>query len=194
MKEGSFRQDLWFRLNVISLILPPLRERKEDIPLLIEHILNNRVCRVKKKDPISLSDNALASLLAYDWPGNVRELENAIEFAVSFSPEQLIQVSNLPDWIRPPLPFSSKTTNNVTISLEENERILIQRTLSQTGGDKSRTAKLLGIGKTTLYRKLEKYRNDIPHQFVCPIAAPFGDKADHLSCPILNNKITKASD
>jgi DNA-binding NtrC family response regulator len=154
IRSGSFRQDLYFRLNVVQIKLPPLRERKSDIPLLVNHFLE------KFSDPErpvrSISEDAMARLMAYDWPGNVRELENAIERALALGSGPVLQLADLPSNLHSSssdrLPASDEL-----LPLEELERRAIFRALRETGGDKLAAARLLGIGKTTLYRKLKQY-------------------------------------
>lgn len=155
VRGGTFRQDLFFRLNVVQIKLPPLRERKGDIPLLVNHFLE------KFSDPDrpvhSISEEAMARLMAYDWPGNVRELENAIERAVALGSGPILQLADLPSNLH----YSSSErlpANDELLPLEELERRAIFRALRETGGDKLAAARLLGIGKTTLYRKLKQYQ------------------------------------
>ncbi|MGA9882754.1 MAG: sigma-54 dependent transcriptional regulator [Candidatus Acidiferrales bacterium] len=154
VRQGQFRQDLFFRLNVVQIKLPPLRERKSDIPLLVNSFLekfsepNGRVRTV--------SGDAMARMIAYDWPGNVRELENAIERAVALGSGPILHVGDLPSNLHygshDRLPQSDEV-----LPLEELERRAIMRALSEASGDKLAAARLLGIGKTTLYRKLKQY-------------------------------------
>jgi len=154
VRAGTFRQDLYFRLNVIQIRLPALRERKVDIPLLVAHFLE------KFSDPLqpvrAISDDALRRLMAYDWPGNVRELENAIECALALSSDSVLTADDLasaPDRASAP----NAPDSNELVPLEELERRAIMNVLRETGGDKLAAARLLGIGKTTLYRKLKEY-------------------------------------
>jgi len=154
VRAGTFRQDLYFRLNVVQIRLPPLCERKVDIPLLAAHFLE------KFSDPLqpvrAISDDALRRLMAYDWPGNVRELENAIECALALSSASVLTADDLAS-----LPYRASSPHaphsNELIPLEELERRAIANTLRETGGNKLTAARLLGIGKTTLYRKLRGY-------------------------------------
>jgi len=162
IRSGAFRQDLYFRLNVVSIKLPPLRERKSDIPLLVNFFLE------KFSEPgrafRSISEDAMRRLMAYDWPGNVRELENAIARAMALGSGPILHVGDLPSNLqygssagaleRPP-------SADELLPLEELERRAIFRALRETSGDKLAAARLLGIGKTTLYRKLKQY--DAPH-------------------------------
>jgi two-component system response regulator HydG len=154
IRTGSFRQDLYFRLNVVQIKLPPLRERRSDIPLLVASFLE------KFSDPQRpmrvLSEDAMRRLISYDWPGNVRELENAIERAVALGSGPILHVGDLPSNLQ----SSSEETlpeADVLLPLEELERRAIMRALRETAGDKLAAARLLGIGKTTLYRKLKQY-------------------------------------
>jgi two-component system response regulator HydG len=154
IKNGSFRQDLYFRLNVVQVKLPVLRERKSDIPLLVTSFLD------KFSDPQrparTISEDAMRRLIAYDWPGNVRELENAIERAVALSSGPILHVADLPSSLQ--YPTSERVPErDELLPLEELERRAILRTLRQTTGDKLAAARILGIGKTTLYRKLKQY-------------------------------------
>jgi transcriptional regulator with PAS, ATPase and Fis domain len=157
VREGTFRQDLYFRLNVMQIRVPTLRERKIDIPLLVAHFLE------KFSDPRrpvrAISDDALRRLLAYDWPGNVRELENAIECAVALGPDRVLTVDDL---VSVPDGGSARShpDGDELVPLEETERRAILHALRESGGDRLVAARLLGIGKTTLYRRLKKYAGD----------------------------------
>ena len=154
IRAGTFRQDLYFRLNVVQIKLPPLRERKNDIPFLVNAFLD------KFSDPAkparTISEEALRRLMAYDWPGNVRELENAIERAVALGSGPLLHVGDLPSNLHYPSTERLPDKDEL-LPLEELERRAILRTLRETAGDKLAAARLLGIGKTTLYRKLKQY-------------------------------------
>jgi transcriptional regulator with PAS, ATPase and Fis domain len=154
VRAGTFRQDLYFRLNVVQIRLPALRERKVDIPLLVAYFLKNF------SDPVqpvrAISDGALRVLMAHDWPGNVRELENAIESAVALSSDSVLTADDLAS-IPNGASARSLPDSNELIPLEEIERRAILHALRETGGDKLAAARLLGIGKTTLYRKLKLY-------------------------------------
>jgi transcriptional regulator with PAS, ATPase and Fis domain len=154
LRSGTFRQDLFYRLNVIQIKLPPLRERKIDIPLLVAHFLQ------EFSDPRQLirvvSDDALQRLLAHDWPGNVRELQNAIERAVALSTCNVLTADDL-ESVPAAAALPSIADTNELVPLAEMERQAILHALGQTGGDRLAAARLLGIGKTTLYRKLREY-------------------------------------
>lgn len=157
IRSGAFRQDLYFRLNVVQIKLPPLRDRKNDIPLLVSTFLE------KFSDPQvpgrSISEDATRRLIAYDWPGNVRELENAIERAVALGSGPVIHVGDLPSSLQLPATDRMPERDEI-LPLEELERRAILRTLRETSGDKLAAARMLGIGKTTLYRKLKQYNMD----------------------------------
>ena len=154
IRNGTFRQDLYFRLNVVQIKLPALRERKADIPLLVTAFLDKFSGAHGASREISAE--AMGRLMAYDWPGNVRELENAIERAVALGTGPIVHVGDLPSNLQ----YSTSERlpeKNEVLPLEELERRAILRTLRETSGDKLAAARLLGIGKTTLYRKLKQY-------------------------------------
>jgi DNA-binding NtrC family response regulator len=157
IKRGSFRSDLYYRLNVISIVLPPLRNRPEDIPLLAEAFLK-RTADLTGAAPIALEPEASDALLRYSWPGNVRELENALERAAILAKDHSIAVSELPERVtevKPdPLVSDAKQMNP---TLDTIERAYILWVLDNEGGNKSRTAEVLGIDASTLYRKLSRY-------------------------------------
>ena len=157
IRNGSFRQDLYFRLNVVQVKLPPLRERKSDIQLLVTSFLEK--FSDPQGPPRTISEDAMRRLLAYDWPGNVRELENAIERALALGSGPIVHVGDLPSNLH--YPSSERAPDNdEVLPMEELERRAILRTLRETGGDKLAAARLLGIGKTTLYRKLKQYEGE----------------------------------
>jgi transcriptional regulator with PAS, ATPase and Fis domain len=154
--QGEFRRDLYFRLNVLSLRIPPLRERREDIPLLAETLLA-RVSRVSGRKH-ELSDDAMKALMAYDWPGNVRELENCIERCCAMNSGPVIGTADLPGSIRGAAAQPSNGGPEGRIApIFDLEKQAILAAIAQLHGDKLMAAKLLGIGKTTLYRKLKEY-------------------------------------
>jgi two-component system, NtrC family, response regulator AtoC len=200
IKEGTFREDLYYRLNVIPITLPPLRERCEDIPLLLSHFLKNKV-HPRNGNHYQMTREAVEVLCAHDWPGNVRELENAIERACALCLENVIQVSDLPPALhrysgkitptlsssppsgptenlatavlpasqslfplqipetessRPPHTASPEQIVSLKSFLREQEVNYLNRILSQTGGDKEKSAELLGVSLATLYRKLSE--------------------------------------
>ncbi len=154
VRAGTFRQDLFFRLNVVQIKLPPLRERKNDIPLLVNAFLEKFSDGQERARTIA--EDAVARLLAYDWPGNVRELENAVERAVALGSGPILHVGDLPSNLQ----YGTQERlpdKDEFLPLEELERRAILRALREAGGDKLAAARLLGIGKTTLYRKLKQY-------------------------------------
>ncbi len=161
VSEGRFREDLFWRLNVIRLKVPPLRERSFDIPLLVEHFVN-KAAEAAKKPPLDVSSEALAVLTAYSWPGNVRELENAIERAVAFARGAVLTPDDLPERVRTSGSASALIARSVeqNLTMREVEREYILEVLRRTGGNKSRAAELLGLDRKTLYRKLDEYRAD----------------------------------
>lgn len=154
VREGKFRQDLFFRLNVVQIKLPPLRERKSDIPLLVNHFLEK--FGASDRNIRTISEDAMGRLLAYDWPGNVRELENVIERALALGSGPILQVADLPTSLHYGNGERISQTDEI-VPLEELERRAIFRALREAGNDKLAAARLLGIGKTTLYRKLKEY-------------------------------------
>lgn len=154
VRTGSFRQDLYFRLNVVQIKMPPLRERKRDIPLLVNFFLEK--FGERHGSGRTISADAMARLMAYDWPGNVRELENAIERALALGSGPILHVGDLPSNLQ----FGTGERlpeNDEFLPLDELERRAILRALREAGGDKLAAARLLGIGNTTLYRKLKQY-------------------------------------
>jgi len=157
IRSGAFRQDLYFRLNVVQIKLPPLRERKSDIPLLLNSFLE-KFCD-PERTVRTISEEAMRRLMAYDWPGNVRELENAVERAVALGSGPILQVGDLPSSLQYS-PVERAPESDEIVPLEEIERRAIFRALRETGGDKLAAARLLGIGKTTLYRKLKQYETE----------------------------------
>jgi len=155
VKSGALRKDLYYRLNVVSINIPPLRERKEDIPLLINHFME-KFRGSEKGLGNKVSPEAMGILLDYDWPGNVRELENAIQRAFALGVNETIEVVDLPSAITKGGNENPKGALN-TYSLRENEIILIKKALRKAHCRKSKAAKLLGIDVSTLYRKIERY-------------------------------------
>jgi DNA-binding NtrC family response regulator len=154
IRTGAFRQDLYFRLNVVQMKLPALRERKSDIPLLVTSFLEKFAGR--HGTTRTISDEAMRRLITYDWPGNVRELENAIERAVALGSGPILHAGDLPSNLQ----YSTSERvpdRNEILPLEELERRAILKTLRETSCDKLAAARMLGIGKTTLYRKLKQY-------------------------------------
>jgi two-component system response regulator HydG len=154
VKRGGFREDLYYRLNVIVVHLPPLRHRLEDVPLLAEHFLGVYAAR-NGKQMDGIAPDAMSRLAAYYWPGNVRELENVIERAVVLCRGHVLTAQDLPPRVAEEARFETNITVAVGTPLEEVERRLIRETLRQTKGDKKQAAQLLGIATRTIYRKLD---------------------------------------
>ena len=157
-REGTFRKDLYFRLNVVTVHLPPLRERRSDIPMLVHHFLN----RYAPTTHLQVTPAAMKSLLQYDWPGNVRELENCIARGVTLGAQAVIDVQDLPPSIRAEQPTGQAMTPQdaaslSTTALAEMEKMTILRVFEQANGDKALAGKMLGISRATLYRKLKRY-------------------------------------
>jgi len=157
-RRGTFRKDLYFRLNVVTVHLPALRERRSDIPMLVHWFLD----RYAKGESIQVTSAAMKCLLQYDWPGNVRELENCIERAIALGDHRTIDVSDLPSVVMAaaPQPANGGDTMVPMLSstdLEDIERATIERVFQQVGGDKVQAGKMLGISRATLYRKLKRY-------------------------------------
>lgn len=156
VKQGLFREDLYWRLNVISLKLPCLKERREDIPSLVQHFIN-RFSHKNAKAIKGIESKAMEILLSYEWPGNVRELENVIERSVVLDKDCVIGADDLPSAIEHGcLPSSDSVTIPLGTPMEEVERILMEETLKRTKGDKGLASKLLGISTRTLYRKMDR--------------------------------------
>ena len=157
-RNGTFRKDLYFRLNVVTVHIPPLRERRSDIPMLVHHFLN----RYAPTAHLQVTAAAMKSLLQYDWPGNVRELENCIARAVTLGDQKVMDVQDLPPAIRTDQPSSQTPVTQdaaalSTTALAEMEKMTILRVFEQAHGDKALAGKMLGISRATLYRKLKRY-------------------------------------
>jgi len=155
-QKGTFRKDLYFRLNVVTVHLPALRERRSDIPMLVHWFLE----RYAPGSSIQVTSAAMKCLLQYDWPGNVRELENCIERAIALGDHSAIDITDLPPSIASAPQEPSVAAASVGISatdLEDIERATIQRVFEQVKGDKTLAGKMLGISRATLYRKLKRY-------------------------------------
>jgi DNA-binding NtrC family response regulator len=157
---GSFREDLFYRLNVIALVLAPLRDRREDIPVLAEHFLDRHGSKLGRQ--LRLSADALERLLAYPWPGNVRELENAMERSAILSRTETVGADDLPPHVAAGTSLGRAPALPPQQTLAELERIHVLQTLERCGWNHSRTAEALGIGRTTLWRKLKDYGLDRP--------------------------------
>jgi transcriptional regulator with PAS, ATPase and Fis domain len=155
VQQGKFRDDLYYRVNVVRLELPPLKDRKEDIPLLVEHFIS-RFNRLHSKNICCVTNEVTAALLAYDYPGNVRELENIIEHCFVLCEGEIIEAKDLPASVRP----SSKldeTKESQSATIKQMEIILITQALQRNKGNKTAAAKQLGIDKSTLFRKMKAF-------------------------------------
>jgi DNA-binding NtrC family response regulator len=157
-REGTFRKDLYFRLNVVTVHLPALRDRRSDIPMLVHHFLD----RYAPESHLQVTTAAMNSLLNYEWPGNIRELENCIARAITLGDRRVIDVSDLPPAIRSEQAESSgstlqNATSLSTTALAEMEKMTILRVFEQANGDKALAGRMLGISRATLYRKLKRY-------------------------------------
>ena len=166
-KKGTFRKDLFFRLNVVTITLPPLRDRRSDIPILANWFLE----RLAPGRGVQISGNAMKALLAYDWPGNVRELENCLERGVALTDRRILDLDDLPPSIaRADFQDAANSFESqefiapATNDLEDIERATIARVFSQVKGDKARAGKMLGISRATLYRKLKRYNIGLREQ------------------------------
>ncbi len=155
--DGKFREDLFYRLNVVNIIIPPLRERKEDLPLLIQHFIQILSHEINREIE-GISPEVMEIFYNYDWPGNIRELKNCIESAIVRSNKSIIEVDNLPTYLKQEKIITSfNPEQQKPISLDEVEKKTILHTLKFVNGNKTKAALILGIGLKTLYRKLEKY-------------------------------------
>ena len=158
---GTFREDLYYRLNVIPIDIPCLRERKDDIILLAEHFLKKSSQKIKNKKIEKLSEEVREVFLAYDWPGNVRELENAIERAVIMSKGEVIEKENLPEFLQSIETHSLRREENKKVTLKgalkNSEKKIIEDTLRKNQENRKKAAKALGINRTTLYNKMREY-------------------------------------
>jgi two-component system NtrC family response regulator len=161
--EGKFREDLYYRLKVVTLDIPALRERRADIPLLVEHYLK-QLCEEHGKEPKTFAPDAMELVSAFDWPGNVRQLKNFVESLVVFHQGRVIVASELPAEVRDAVPSLRReapiqATEGTPRTMEEIERQAILETLGRTGGHRAQAATLLGIGLRTLQRKLKDYKD-----------------------------------
>lgn len=160
--RGSFRSDLYYRLNVIQLHLPPLRERPDDVPVLARHFLAEEAVARERDRPLEIAEDAMKLLVDYDWPGNVRELQNALERAAVVVSGRRIGRDDLPERVRerpaPRLVRNEESSGNPTMDVIEKAYILW--VLQAEGGNKTRAAEVLGIDPSTLYRKLNRYGID----------------------------------
>jgi len=157
IQQGQFREDLYYRLKVIDIELPPLRDKKEDIPLLVQHFIKKFNGEMKKKNISNISEDALKILLNYSWPGNVRELENVIQRAITLTRHETILPEDLPITMieeKEESLIGKGIREKYTVSQLEEE--YIKRVLLEAGGNKSKAAEILGLDRKTLYRKLQK--------------------------------------
>jgi two-component system response regulator AtoC len=163
VKEGTFREDLYYRLNVIPITLPPLRERREDIPLIARHFVQ-KSCKSNNLQMKTLTQGAVRAIMSYTWPGNIRQLENAIEHAVAMSgQEREIPATTLPvdvlessgSLLLPTVAIPDEGINFQSV-VSQLERDLISRCLEKTGGNKRQAARLLNLSRTTLIDKLHR--------------------------------------
>jgi len=155
--SGAFRDDLFYRLHQATIRLPALRERRDDIPLLIDHFLKE-ACRLHNKKVDSISPEAVRRLTSYSWPGNIRELRSVIDVMVVMADRPQLEIEDLPENIRGSTDIVlAGTAGTAGLTMEQMERIHIANTLKLTGGNREKTAKILGIGARTLYRKLREY-------------------------------------
>jgi transcriptional regulator with PAS, ATPase and Fis domain len=168
VERGLFREDLFYRLEVIPITLPPLRERRSDVPILVKHFLDRH--NQKRSDlQVTITEEAMVHLWEYDWPGNVRELENLLERLVILSEDGIVRIENLPPNIRSfisekkiPRPVMTDEGLDLTNAVEEFENRLIEEALRRTKGNKQAAARLLGLKRTTLVAKLRRRRNGVP--------------------------------
>ncbi|HZR84468.1 MAG TPA: sigma 54-interacting transcriptional regulator [Candidatus Binatia bacterium] len=167
VERGLFREDLFYRLEVIPIALPPLRERRSDIPLLVRHFLDRHNAK-RSGMKVTITEEAMVHLWEYDWPGNVRELENLIERLVILSEDGVVRTENLPSNIRSfisekkiPRPVMTDEGLDLTNAVEEFENRLIEEALRRTKGNKQAAARLLGLKRTTLVAKLRRRRGGI---------------------------------
>ncbi|HZS07795.1 MAG TPA: sigma-54 dependent transcriptional regulator [Blastocatellia bacterium] len=158
VRRGEFREDLYYRLNVVHIFLPDLRERREDIPLLVEHFLKVHA-GAGRQEPRRFSNEAMRLLIGYNWPGNVRELQNAVEHALAIGVGPELTIADLPPHLSGVTgPMGAVDPVGEARTLEEVERRHILRVIEEVGGNHVRAAEILGIDRRTLYRKLDKYK------------------------------------
>ncbi len=161
LEDGIIRPDLYYRLSVVEMVLPPLRSRREDIPPLVEHFVGLFAGKYGKRID-GVRPACLDFMVGYDWPGNVRELRNAIERAVVICDEGRIDLRHLPEKLRNARPLSSHITLPIGISVDEAEKRLILETLASVGNNKARAARILGVSRKTLHNKLNSFAGSAP--------------------------------
>jgi PAS domain S-box-containing protein len=162
VKEGKFREDLYYRINVIRLSLPPLRERMEDIPLLVAYFIE-RFNAIQQKNILGVTDEALACLVSHDYPGNIRELENILERAFILCKAGMIKPHHLPESLNIHKPVDSKQPLE-TLSIKDMEAIFLTNALRRNDWNRMKTARQLGMHKSTLFRKIKALNIHIPHE------------------------------
>ncbi|HIB01587.1 MAG TPA: sigma-54-dependent Fis family transcriptional regulator, partial [Phycisphaerales bacterium] len=156
-ENGEFREDLYFRINGAEINVPPLRQRREDIPLLVNHALGKFSVDMDRVRP-TITEPAMLRLVAYDWPGNVRELMNVVQRMAVMTSGDVLDIAQVPDEIRSSDSDDSYSVGSLAgIGLDKLEKEAIRQTLAMTGGNREQTSNLLGIGERTLYRKLKEY-------------------------------------
>ena len=179
VKDGRFREDLYYRLHVVSLTLPPLRSRRQDLPLLIDDLLR-RLAERHDRGPVAVDPEAQALLLSYDWPGNVRELHNVLERALVLASQDVIGPEHLPVEIRQQdaaraaraATDGAGQDSAVLLPLADVERHHVLRVLRATDGNRERASRMLGISRRTLTRMLQRWRPDLPGRIAatfCPV-------------------------
>jgi two-component system response regulator HydG len=161
VRQGRFREDLYYRLNVVTLMLPPLRERRQDIPLLMDHFLRELAAR-HGRGPVAVDPEAQRRLLGYEWPGNIRELQNVLERAMLLAEQDVIGHEHLPSEVHQhaasPIAAASPLPNPDPLrSLEEVEREHVMRVLAACGGNREETSRVLGISRRTLSRMIQRW-------------------------------------
>ena len=163
IKNGQFRDDLYYRINVVNIYLPPFRDRVEDIPLLTDYFINLFNAKLKK-DIKCVSSEVMEQFMTYTWPGNVRELENVIERAALLGPGNTLEISDLPpnlkDDLNPPFGLTPDGISSIKVASRILEKELIERALTKTGGNRTKTAKILEISRPILISKIKEYRRD----------------------------------
>ena len=159
-KGGLFREDLYYRINVVTIYLPPLRERVEDIPLITEHFIQLLNTKLKKTIK-GVSSEVMEQFMAYPWPGNVRELENVIERAILLAPGDTLQIPDLPPTLKadrsPPSVFAPEDVSSIKVASRMLEKELIERALSKTGGNRTKAAKMLEVSRPMLISRIKVY-------------------------------------
>ena len=162
VKDGQFREDLFYRLNVFSLFLPPLRERREDIPVLLEYFLS------KSPKPVQVSSTTLQFLLAYSWPGNVREMKNTIERSALMAENSMIEPSHLPNHliaadgiVNPLAPANLPDGASIDDRIRELEKMMILEAMIKAGGIQVKAAQILGIKERSLWHRVKKHKIDV---------------------------------